>query len=244
MYYAYGIIRADSLKVESLKLGPNQEPPCLVVEGELGMLCADITVESMAMAAESMATATRESLSRYTEVLCQVIKLTTVIPLRFGTLFDREEEICKVLKREKKSYSKLLTNLDNKIEVELKVWWKKESFQETMMKNKRLSRWKKALERGEGQGYDVVEFGKAIMEVADYERKELEKSFLAMLRPLAAEWVIKDPMDEFQAFDGVYLVERQKEEDFDQAVGVLYEKYSDAMIFKYTGPWAPHHFVK
>ena len=236
MYYGYGIIRANSLKVEALKLGPNQEPPCLIVEGELGMLCAEI-------AAESMITATRESMSLYTAVLCQVIKHTTVVPLRFGTLFDKEEEICKVLKKEKKSYLKLLTNLDNKIEVELKVWWKKESFQETMMKNKRLSRWKKALEKGEGQGYDVVEFGQAIMEVADYERKEVEKSFLAMLRPLAVEWLVKDPMDEFQAFDGVYLVERQKEEDFDQAVGVLYEKYSEAMIFKYTGPWAPHHFV-
>jgi hypothetical protein len=236
LYYGYGIIRANSLKVESLKLGPNQEPPCLIVEGELGMLCSEINDDSIA-------TATRESMSRYTEVLCQVIKHTTVVPLRFGTLFDQEEEIRKVLKKEKKRYLKFLTNLDNKIEVELKVWWKKESFQETMMKNKRLGRWKKALERGEGQGYDVVEFGKAIMEVADYERKQIEKSFLAMLRPLAAEWVVKDPMDEFQAFDGVYLVERQKEEDFDQAVGVLYEKYSATMIFKYTGPWAPHHFV-
>ena len=236
MYYGFGIIRANSIEVQALKLGPGQEFACLIEEGELGMLCAKIENDLMA-------TATRESMSLYTEVLCQVIKLTTVVPLRFGTLFDQEEEIRAVLRKKKKSYLKFLTDLDNKIEVELKVWWKKESFQATMMKNKRLGRWKKALERGEGQGYDLVEFGKAIMEVADYERKELEKSFLAMLRPLAVEWVVKDPMDEFQAFDGVYLVDRQKEEDFDQAVGVLYAKYSEAMIFKYTGPWAPHHFI-
>lgn len=236
MFYGYGIIRANSIDDESLKLGLNQELPYLIVEGELGMLCAKLEDASMA-------TATRESMSLYTEVLCQVIKHTTVVPLRFGTLFDQEEEIRTVLKKEKRSYLNLLTKLDNKIEVELKVWWKKESFQETMMKNKRLERWKKALERGEGQGYDVVEFGKAIMEVADYERKEVEKSFLAVLRPLAIEWVVKDPMDEFQAFDGVYLVDRQKEEAFDQAVGVLYAKYSETMIFKYTGPWAPHHFI-
>lgn len=236
MYYGYGIIRADSLGVELLKSGSEQEHLCLIVEGGLGMLCAKIEDDSKV-------TATRESMSRYTEILCQVIKHVTVIPLRFGTLFDQEEEIQKILKKEKTRYLKLLANLDNKIEVELKVWWKKESFQETMMKNKRLGRWKKALERGEGQNYDIVEFGKAIMEAADYERKELEKSFLATLRPLAAQWVVKDPMDEFQAFDGVYLVERQKEENFDQAVGTLYEKYSATMIFKYTGPWAPHHFV-
>ena len=236
MYYGYGIVRANSIQVETLKFGPNQELPCLIVEGKLGMLCAKLEDDTMT-------TATRESMSSYTQLLCQVIKHTTVIPLRFGTLFEQEEEIRKVLKKEKNSYLKYLANLHNKIEVELKVWWKKESFQETMMKNKRLGRWKKALERGEGQGYDIVEFGKAIMEVADYEREEIEKSFLATLRPLAAEWLVKDPMDEFQAFDGVYLVERQKEADFDQAVGTLYEKYSATMIFKYTGPWAPHHFV-
>lgn len=237
MYYGFGIIRANSIDVELLKLGSNQESTRLIVEGDLAMLCAKIEDDSMA-------TATRESMSRYTEVLCLVIKYTTIVPLRFGTLFDQEEEIRKVLKKDKKSYLKFLNNLDNKIEVELKVWWKKESFQETMMKNKRLGRWKKALEKGVGQGYDLVEFGKAIMEVADYERKELEKSFLATLRPLAADYVVKDPMDEFQAFDGVYLVERQKEDEFDQAVGVLFEKYAATMIFKYTGPWAPHHFVK
>lgn len=235
MYYGYGIVRADSLNVDNLKSNA-QKALQLIAEGELAMLCAE-------MAEESMTGATRESMSHYTEILCQVIKHTTVVPLRFGTLFDRKEEISKALRKEKKSYLKLLTKLDNKIEVELKVWWKKESFQEAMLKNKRLGRWKKALEQGEGQGFDVVEFGKAIMEAADLERKEIEKSFLAMLHPLAVIWVLKDPMDEFQAFDGVFLVDRQKEEDFDQAVGVLYEKCSDSMIFKYTGPWAPHHFV-
>lgn len=236
MYYAYGIIWANSEDVELLKSAFKQEQLSLVVEGGLGLICTEINDDSMTMA-------TRESMSRYTAVLCQVIKRTSVVPLRFGTVFNQEEEIIKVLRREKKNYLKLLRHLENKIEVELKVWWKKESFQETMMKNKRLVRWKKALERGEGQGYDVVEFGKAIMETADYERKEIEKNFLAALRPLAVEWVVKDPMDEFQAFDGVYLVDRQKEEEFDQAVGKLYEKCSETMIFKYTGPWAPHHFV-
>lgn len=236
MYYAFGIVESKSLDVNVFELGLNHELPCLIVEGELGMLCAKIEDDTMS-------TATRESMSRYTEVLCQVIKHATVVPLRFGTIFEQEEEIHKALRKEKKSYLKLLAKLDNKIEIELKVWWKKESFQETMLKNKRLERWKKALEKGQGQGYDVVEFGKAIMETADIERKEVEKSFLAKLRSLAVEWVVKDTADEFQAFDGVFLVERRKEEDFDQAVGTIYEKFSEIMIFKYTGPWAPHHFL-
>lgn len=233
MYFGYGILYAGSLKKESLNSSVLTSL-ALFEEGSLAMLCGEI---------EEGLGATQESMRRYTDTLCQVIRQTTVIPLRFGTLFDKEEEIRQVLKKEKKAYTRLLQRLDNKIEIELKVWWKKECFSSTMLKNKRLSKWKKALEQGDGQGFDVVEFGKAIQEVADHERLELGKAFLASLRPLAAENLIKEPTDEYQAFDGVFLVERQNEEAFDQAVGVLYGRYSENMMFKYTGPWAPHHFI-
>lgn len=235
MYFGYGIVEVSGFEVAWLSSGPEEEPLCLIIEGGLGLLGVET---------EEEAAGTRESMRRYTEALCQMIKKTTIIPLRFGTMFEEEEQIKAILRQEAKSYRKLLGKLTNKIEVELKVWWKKESFEQTILKNKRLSRWKKSLQAGMSQGYEVVEFGKAIQEVADQERKALAKSFLSMLRPLAADWQVKDPVDEYQAFDGVFLVERSKEEEFDNTVGVLYDRNPEKFIFKYTGPWAPHHFIE
>lgn len=234
MFFAYGIVRAQSFELAWLNLGEDSVPLCLIVEGELAMLCAEMEEDSAG---------TRESMRNYTEALCQIIKHTTIIPLRFGTLFDQEEQIKEILRQQAKDYLKLLSQLENKIEVELKVWWKQESFQQTIMKNKRLSRWKKALEAGVGKGYDVVEFGKAIQEAAEQQRKEVEKEFLALLRPLAVKWSIKEPLDEYQAFDAVFLVDRRKEEGFDATVGILYDRNPGKYVFKYTGPWAPHHFI-
>lgn len=234
MFFAYGIVDARHFELDRLNLGEGTETLCCIVERDLAMLC-DETAEDSPM--------TRETTRRYTEVLCGIIKQATIVPVRFGTLFDGEEEIRKVLRDEARNYRKLLSRMDNKIEVELKVWWKEENFIRTMLVNKRLSRWKKALEEGKGEGYDVVAFGQAVQGVADQERKRLGEVFLGALRPLAEDYVVKEATDSYQAFDGVFLVNRKREEEFDTAVGHLYDKLSDDYIFKYTGPWAPHHFV-
>ena len=58
MYYGFGIVLAKTIPVELLKFGTIQVSPCLIVEGELGMLCAKIEDDSMS-------TATRKSMSLY-----------------------------------------------------------------------------------------------------------------------------------------------------------------------------------
>ncbi|MHB8124450.1 MAG: GvpL/GvpF family gas vesicle protein [Desulfitobacteriaceae bacterium] len=234
MYFGYGIVGHNTLELEKLNVKGLEHRLRLIEQGRLAMLCTE---------SEEELSATPESMRNYTTTLCEVIKSVTIIPLRFGTVFSQEEEIRAVLKSKSKEYLKLLTKLDQKIEVELKVWWKKEVFMQTMLKNKRVARWKKALEAGNGKGYDVVEFGKAIEELANHERAELSKAFGSLLQPFAVDWVILDPRDEYQVYDGVFLVDRSREEEFDQATGKLHEKYSEIMVFKYTGPWAPHHFI-
>lgn len=234
MFFGYGIVGLDGFEVAWLDAGEAGGPLCLIREGEIGLVCSEM---------EQDTAGSRESMRLYTDVLCGMIKRTTIVPLRFGTLFDDEEQIIANLRQGAGTYKKLLARLAGQIEVELKVWWKKEGFEQTIMANKRLSRWKKALENNIGLGYDVVEFGKAVQAVADAEREKLAKLFLARLRPLATDHVLKEATDEFQAFDAVFLVSRSKEAEFDHAVGVLYDREPGKYIFKYTGPWAPHHFI-
>ncbi len=234
MYFGYGIVEMDGFEVGWL--GADQEglSLCLIHEGRIALLCSEMDQDNAG---------SRDSMRLYTDVLCRIIKQTTIIPLRFGTMFDDEQEIKDNLRQGEGTYKKLLGKFADHIEVELKVWWKKESFEQTILADKQLSRWKKALETTAGKGYDMVEFGKAIQAAADLAREKLAKVFLTRLRPLATDYVLKDPVDEFQAFDGVFLVHRSKEEEFDNAVGVLHEREPGKFIFKYTGPWAPHHFV-
>ena len=44
-------------------------------------------------------------------------------------------------------------------------------------------------------------------------------------------------------FNRSFLVEREKREAFDEAVGGIDEEYGDEFTVQYTGPWAPYSFV-
>ena len=40
-----------------------------------------------------------------------------------------------------------------------------------------------------------------------------------------------------------YLIDRDRQEEFDAAIEAIEEEYGDSTIVRYTGPWAPYNFV-
>jgi hypothetical protein len=43
--------------------------------------------------------------------------------------------------------------------------------------------------------------------------------------------------------NAAFLVEREREGEFDSAVNKIARKYGQRLKFKYTGPWPPYNFV-
>jgi hypothetical protein len=43
--------------------------------------------------------------------------------------------------------------------------------------------------------------------------------------------------------NAAFLVGREREKEFDEAVKGISRKYEDLLTFKYTGPWPPYNFV-
>lgn len=235
MYYGYGILASNGINTEEIiALSEGDIKAVFIEEEPLAILCS----------LTDSAKPTVAGVRHYNKCLCHLIRSNTIIPLRFGTVFNTEDEIHDVLRKNKKKYLKLLDTFNRAFEVELKVYWEKETFQSTILSHKRLARWKHALERGDGRGYDLVEFGRAVQETADQERKRIVKTATALLNPLARKIIQKDCTSELEAFYGIYLIERDKEEQFDEAVGQLASDLGTGFHFKYTGPWPVHHFIE
>ena len=51
------------------------------------------------------------------------------------------------------------------------------------------------------------------------------------------------PIGDKMILNAAFLIERQKESDFDAAVNSVAERFGDRLNFKYTGPWPPYNFV-
>jgi len=43
--------------------------------------------------------------------------------------------------------------------------------------------------------------------------------------------------------NAAFLIQRERETDFDAAVNKIAKKFGDRLNFKYTGPWPPYNFV-
>jgi hypothetical protein len=51
------------------------------------------------------------------------------------------------------------------------------------------------------------------------------------------------PIGDRMILNAAFLVERDREKVFDDAVKEISRRYEDLLNFKYTGPWPPYNFV-
>ncbi len=51
------------------------------------------------------------------------------------------------------------------------------------------------------------------------------------------------PIGDKMIMNATFLIEREREAEFDAAVNRIAKKFGDRLNFKYIGPWPPHNFV-
>ncbi len=103
-----------------------------------------------------------------------------------------------------------------------------------------LPAFRRALNDIEGR----IELGCKIVrdEDAVVDREAIEESVAEELEPIAAQSVGNDLFSDRLVLNRSYLVDRDDQEAFDDAIVRLEEKHED-LTFRYTGPFAPYSFV-
>ncbi len=43
--------------------------------------------------------------------------------------------------------------------------------------------------------------------------------------------------------NAAFLIDKDKQEIFDEQVNIVIDKYKEKLDFKYSGPWPPYNFV-
>ncbi|WP_394740380.1 GvpL/GvpF family gas vesicle protein [Natronococcus roseus] len=90
-----------------------------------------------------------------------------------------------------------------------------------------------------------IELGLKLVEEedADVDREAVEDDVADRFEPIAEQSVPNDLFSDRLVFNRSYLVEKNEQEAFGDAVGELEEEYEDRLIVQYTGPFAPYSFV-
>jgi hypothetical protein len=91
--------------------------------------------------------------------------------------------------------------------------------------------------------YDRIAVGEAVARGVDAERARVLELVLAVLGPLAAGVVTREPRHEEMLADVAFLVERPRAQDFDAAVEELGAQVGGETRVRCVGPLPPYHFV-
>jgi hypothetical protein len=242
--YVYGVAPADAFR--------NGRPP-LSVAGVGGsgapvrtILLADL-VAVVSDVPGSRIDLSRENLLDHQRVLDEVLSRSDVLPFSFGTVAASDDEVCEVLLRD--AHDALRDELEyvrGCIELGVKVFWEEERlFAEIAQENDEVRALRDAVRRlpDETAAQDKVALGQLTeSEIALKSEWEAE-GILDVLEDHAIEMLVSPNLKDTMLLNAAFLVERDREPEFDRAVAGLAEAHGGRLIFNYVGPLPPYSFI-
>ena len=184
-------------------------------------------------------------LAVYQTVIERVEKSHKIIPMKFGTVLQGEEELKRVLKRGYEQINANLKEMENKIELDVAALWSdlgttlKEIGEEEGIK--RLK--EQATFKPPDQVFELkIKVGKMVKELLDKKREQTAAQILNILKKEVEGHCSHDVMDDSMIMNVAFLIKEEKEKLFELVVGELDKQYEGRINFRIVGPLPPYSF--
>ncbi|MBI5232732.1 MAG: GvpL/GvpF family gas vesicle protein [Deltaproteobacteria bacterium] len=189
----------------------------------------------------------RENLMAHQLVIEKAMKGHTVLPVRFSTIAASAEDIRGFLRKRHVEFRNLLLDMDNKVELGLKVMWKDMSpvFGDIANANKEIKRLKDKIDaRPVEKTYnDRISLGRLVKEGLAKKKEDDAEDILSVLNPIAVDMRTNKLHGDNMLLNAAFLVDGKMAKEFDSRVQGLGENLGGNMRFKYVGPVPPYNFV-
>jgi hypothetical protein len=88
-----------------------------------------------------------------------------------------------------------------------------------------------------------MQLGRMIDKALEERSVEYVREIYETLRAICVASRDNKPIGDKMIMNAAFLLEREREAEFDAAVNRVARKFGDRLNFKYTGPWPPYNFV-
>jgi len=185
----------------------------------------------------------KDTLLAHQRVVEKVMEEYTVLPVRFCTVAESIKDIIGLLQQRRTEFMGLIQDLDNKVEIGLKVYWKdmKAVFEKLVQENPRL--------KEKGSAYrnlkksDLLKLGKETAKLLNQNKEEEGDIWMSALTRLAHQDKILSVKGENMVLNAAFLVERIKQPEFDGKIELIIGRNKNRYEIKYVGPTPPYNFV-
>ena len=192
--------------------------------------------------------ARRVNMTTHEKVLEEIMKEFTVLPVRFSTISEHDDDsgILRILEKDYAKFDDLLTKMDGKKELGLKILAHEAPIYESIIEKYdeiRSLRAKLIILPADKTHYQRMKIGEMVAEALKKETDNYKNIILDTLNPLADDVKINDNYGEMMILNAAFLIKNITEPEFDKTVNNLDEEYGSYMTFKYVGTLPPYNFV-
>jgi hypothetical protein len=189
---------------------------------------------------------TRENALAHEHVIETVMKNYTIIPMSFGTVFRTDDDIRQVLRSIYPSLKDVLNQMSGKLEFGVKVNWDRDQIiEELQQHDEELRKFHHEIVRKQLQStyFARMQLGRMIDKSLAERSTQYVREIYEALRDVCVASRDNQPIGDKMIMNAAFLVERDREAEFDAVVNKIAKKYGKRLKFKYTGPWPPYNFV-
>ena len=234
--YCSGVVAARDAKSQGGG-GLDGKPVKTVVHDDLAALVSE---------APGSVRAKRRDLLAHFDVLGTAFEHGTVLPARFGIVFDDEESLVRELLASRHDELKgLLKELKDRVELRVTAHHRPEQvLGETVVQNPRIAKLREATRAATGPHPALIELGELV--TIDLRRRVATdaQALLGRLGPLSEQYELDQEPIEYQVLRGSFLVRRKRVGAFEKELQTFAEENADRMDVKLVGPLPPHSFVE
>jgi hypothetical protein len=181
----------------------------------------------------------KDWLTIYQQTNIDIFRHHTMLPVRFGIVVDRKEEIEDFLASSYIHIKWALDKLRGKAEFAVQLSWDVNAVLGEIVQNKQ---WReKAMESIDLM--DRIEVGRLLFEAAEAKKKQIISSVHDKLSTASLDSSEGRAADESIIMNRSYLIELTAEDLFDEAMAELGGESESYLSFKYVGPMPPYSFA-
>jgi len=187
----------------------------------------------------------KENSLAHNRVVEAVLASHAVIPAAFGTIFRTKEDLLAFAEATYQELRSTLAKIGDRREFGVKVFWRKEALREVLESYPELHRLKQQIARlprhkTEGLRLRLGQKVQARMaQIGDPYRRDIYEH----LKAAAVASRVNKPIGPRMILNAAFLVDREREQAFQQAIDALDDKHGRRVKWLYTGAWAPYNFV-
>jgi hypothetical protein len=243
--YLYCIGKTEVLTNEALttlKVSPADGSDAqlrVVSDGELAAVVSDTEIAEFQIQ--------RDQVMAHHRVLESVMSLGDILPVAFGTVAQTDDDIViGLLQGTGEELRANLNHIHGRVELSLRVMWDQDRlFEEIVDESVEIRRLRDSIAGvPDEEGFaERMQLGQLTSEAIAAKREYERDLILHELDPLAVDVQLKQGGGDLLVINASFLVDRDQEPAFDEAVQSVGGARSDRMRFRYLGPLPPASFV-